>query len=122
VARKIATGISSDVAQAEWLLLRTKTGPREDVTRIDHFWSHYFVLVNERGDSEYPELTKLIKAVLTLSHGSADVEREFLSSGRILGEDQALISEGILDARLMVYGMLMLYGGKPEQFVITKEL
>ncbi|KAK2709704.1 hypothetical protein QYM36_013394 [Artemia franciscana] len=73
VARKIAIGASSDVAQAEWLLLRTENGPREDITRIDHFWSHYFGLVNEREDSKYPELTKLIKALLTLSPGSADV-------------------------------------------------
>ena len=122
VAREIAIGVSSDVAQAEWLLLRTETGPREDITRIDHFWSHYFGLVNERGDSKYPELTKLIKAVLTLSHGSADVERGFSRSGRILGEDQALMSERVLDARLMVYDTLRLYGGKPERFVITKEL
>ena len=122
VVREIAIGKSSDVAQAEWLLLRTETGPREDITRIDHFWSHYFGLVNERGDSKYLELTKLIKAVLTLSHGSADVERGFSRSGRILGEDQALMSERVLDARLMVYDTLRLYGEKPERFVITKEL
>ena len=61
VACEIAIGVSSDVAQAEWLLLRTGTGPREDITRIDHFWSHYFGLVNERGDSEYPELKSLSK-------------------------------------------------------------
>ena len=122
VARKIAIGASSDVAQAEWLLLRTENGPREDITRIDHFWSHYFGLVNEREDSNYPELTKLIKASLTLSPGSADVEYGFSRSGRIIGEDQALMSERVLDARLMVYDMLRLYGGKPERFVITKEL
>ena len=122
VAREIAIGASSDVAQAEWLLLRTENGPREDITRISHFWSHYFGLVNERGDSKYPKLTKLIKAMLTLSPGSADVERRFSRSGRILGEDQALMSERVLDARLMVYDTLRLYGGKPERFVITKEL
>ncbi|KAK2722293.1 hypothetical protein QYM36_002727 [Artemia franciscana] len=122
VARKIAIGASSDVAQAEWLLLRTENGPREDITRIDHFWSHYFGLVNEREDSNYQELTKLIKASLTLSPGSADVEYGFSRSGKIIGEDQALMSERVLDARLMVYDMLRLYGGKPERFVITKEL
>ncbi|KAK2707626.1 hypothetical protein QYM36_015362, partial [Artemia franciscana] len=121
VAREIAIGASSD-AQAEWLLLRTENGPREGITRIDHFWSHYFGLVNERGNNKYPELTKLIKAMLTLSPGSADVERGFSRSGRILGEDQALMSECVLDARLMVFDTLRLYGGKPERFVITKEL
>ena len=122
VARKIAIGASSDVAQAEWLLLRTENGPHEDITRIDHFWSHYFGLVNERGDSKYPELTKLIKAMLTSSPGSADVEHGFSCSGRILGEDQALMSDCVLDARLMVYDTLRLYVGKPERFAITKEL
>ncbi|KAK2715447.1 hypothetical protein QYM36_010160 [Artemia franciscana] len=122
LAREIAIGASSDVAQAEWLLLRTENGPGEDITRINHFWNHYFGLVNERGDSKYPKLTKLIKAMLTLSTGSADVERRFSRSGRILGEDQALMSERVLDARLMVYDTLRLYGGKPERFFITKEL
>ena len=122
LVRKIAIGSNSDVAQAEWLLLRTETGPREDITRIDHFWSHYLGLVNEHGDSKYPELNKLIKAMLTLSPGSADVERGFSRSGRILGEDQALTSERVLDARLMVYDTLRLYGGKPERFVTTREL
>ena len=31
LAREIAIGASSDVAQAEWLLLRTENGPREDI-------------------------------------------------------------------------------------------
>ncbi|KAK2707446.1 hypothetical protein QYM36_015217 [Artemia franciscana] len=60
--------------------------------------------------------------MLMLSTGSADVERGLSCSGRILGEDQALISEHVLDARLMVYDTLRLYGGKPERFIITKEL
>ena len=122
LAREIVIGASSDVAQADWLLLPTETGPHEDITQVDNFWSHYFGPVNERGDSKYPELTKLIKAMLTLSPDSADVELGFSSSGRILSEDQVLMSERILDARLMVYDTLELYGGKPEQFVITKEL
>ena len=62
------------------------------------------------------------KAMLTLLPGSADVECGFLCSGRILGEDQALMSERVLDTRLMVYNTLSLYGGKPERFVIIKEL
>ncbi|KAK2723419.1 hypothetical protein QYM36_001928 [Artemia franciscana] len=122
MARKIAIGASSDVAQAEWLLLRKENEPREDITRIDHFWSHYFGLVNERGDTKYPELTKLFEAMLTLSPGNADAECGFSRSGRILGEDQALMSERVLDARFMVYDTLRLYGGKPKRFVITKEL
>ena len=60
--------------------------------------------------------------MLTLSPGIADVERGFSRSGRILGEDQVLMSECVLDKRLMVYDTLRLYGGKPERFVITKEL
>ena len=31
VAHEIAIGASSDVAQTEWLLLRTENGPREDI-------------------------------------------------------------------------------------------
>ena len=66
------------------------------------------------------QLTKLIKAVLTLSHGSADVECGLSRSVRILGEDQALMSERVLDARLMVYDTLRLHGGKPERLLFQK--
>ncbi|KAK2710292.1 hypothetical protein QYM36_013815 [Artemia franciscana] len=81
MAHKIVIGVTSDVAQAAW---------------VNHFWRHYFALVNEREDTKYLELTMLIKVVLTLFHGSADVGRGFSRSGRICGEDQALMSE---DAR-----------------------
>ncbi|KAK2701279.1 hypothetical protein QYM36_020065, partial [Artemia franciscana] len=63
VACEIKIGASSDVAQTEWLLSQTENGPREDITWIGNFWSHYFGLVNERIDSKYPELTKLIKQI-----------------------------------------------------------
>ncbi|KAK2719806.1 hypothetical protein QYM36_005321 [Artemia franciscana] len=95
VAGEITIWVNLDVTQAEWLLLREETGPHVDITRIVHCWSLYFGLVNVRGDSKYPELTKLIKAVLTLSHGSADIKRGFSRSGRILGEDQALMSQHV---------------------------
>ncbi|KAK2711144.1 hypothetical protein QYM36_012349, partial [Artemia franciscana] len=88
----IVIGASSDVTQADKLLLPTETGPHEDITRVDNFWSYYFGLVNERGDSKYPELTKLVKPMLTLSPDSADVELGFSRSGRILSEDQNLQS------------------------------
>ncbi|KAK2701317.1 hypothetical protein QYM36_020028 [Artemia franciscana] len=80
VAYEIKIGASSDVAQTEWLLSQMENGPYEDITWIDHFWSHYFGPLNERRDSKYLELTKLIKAMLMLSPGSADIERGFSCS------------------------------------------
>ncbi len=44
-------------------------------------------------DSKYPYLAKLIKAVLSLSHGQASVERRFSLSKRLLTREWSCLKE-----------------------------
>jgi hypothetical protein len=62
---------------------------------------------------KYANITKVVKAVLSLSHGSADVERGFSTSKRILTDDKT----GLL-CRTYV-GM---YENRPEFVPISKKL
>lgn len=45
--------------------------------RIDHYYLSIFSLKYCLGPEKFPELRKLIQAVLVLPHGNADVERGF---------------------------------------------
>jgi len=65
---------------------------------------------------------KVIKAALSLIHGSADVERSFSSSGQMLIEDRAAMSERTLNSLLTIKDTLMHYNNKPHLILITKEL
>ena len=48
---------------------------QEKMKRIDFYWNKILKQKNARGENRYAILPKLIKSVLTLAHGNADVER-----------------------------------------------
>ena len=47
--------------------------------RVDSYWAKVLDIKTPFGLQKYPTLAKLVKAVLALSHGQADVERGFFS-------------------------------------------
>lgn len=51
--------------------------PGRKVVRIDHFWAKIFALKSSSGEQKFPELERLVKALLVLPHGNADLERGF---------------------------------------------
>lgn len=65
---------------------------------------------------------KVIKAALSLIHGSADVERSFSASGRMLTEDRASMNERTLNSLLTIKDTLKHYNNKPHLILIPKEL
>jgi hypothetical protein len=48
---------------------------------IDQYWHEVGLLKDISGDIQYPLLSKLAKAVLTIPHGNADIERMFSHLG-----------------------------------------
>lgn len=44
---------------------------------LDKHWQHIFELRNAENEAKYPLLTKLVKALLSVQHGNADVEHGF---------------------------------------------
>lgn len=85
--------------------------------RVDKYWA------NVVKNNKHPELAKVVKAALTLSHGNADVERGFSYSGHILTSDRTSLSQRTLDCTIMAKQCISyLYDGKIENIVITKDL
>lgn len=77
---------------------------------------------NRANAPKYSTVTKLIKAVLALSHGSSDVERGFSRSKRILTGETTSMKVRTPNAKLFVVNGLKRYNNKPYKIPITTEL
>lgn len=67
-------------------------------------------------------MSKVVKALLSLSHGNADVERGFSTSALILTDNRASMSEKTLNSYMIVKSALKKYNNLPHTVFITKEL
>lgn len=77
---------------------------------IDYYWNKIFSIVRNNGYSKYPILSKLIRNVLIISHGNADVERGFSTNGNILTEERTLLSEKSINGLRMTYDAVQYLG------------
>ncbi|CAF3857221.1 unnamed protein product [Rotaria sp. Silwood1] len=70
---------------------------------IDYYWNKVFSIVRVNGHPKYSTLRKLVKNVLIVSHGNADVERGFSTNGNILTEERTLLSEKSINGLQAIY-------------------
>lgn len=115
----------------EWCLLKSeqeifdkmKTFSREqsDVSRVEYFWREVFKVQRDT-NLKYGNIAKVVKACLSLSHGSAEVERGFSASNNILTPDKSSLSLRTLNARLNIRDGLTRYNYQPHLFVVPQVL
>lgn len=89
---------------------------------IDHRELTIINLKDSRGEVKFPQMAKIVKASLALSHGNADVERSFSKSKRVLTEDGAQMSERTLNAGMTILDAMKMYENNASKVPITKEL
>ncbi|KYN24381.1 hypothetical protein ALC57_04018 [Trachymyrmex cornetzi] len=70
---------------------------------------------NSFGNIKYPVVSKVVKALLSLSHGNADVERGFSTSALILTDNRASMSEKTLNSYMIVKYALKMYNNLPQK-------
>lgn len=120
---KLNLDIEVDSLSDEGRLLQLEDFSTYDFTiRIDHFWQQIFKIKNFLKERKYPLITKVVKAVLPMAHGSSDVERRFSIFRNQLPADRAAMSERTFNARLNIWDGLQIYNGRPESALITKSL
>jgi hypothetical protein len=90
--------------------------------RVDCYWNKIFNLTNEVGEKKYPELPKVIKVALSLSHGNVDIERRFSVSRWALTEDKTLTCDRTFNAIMLIKDALKIFGNKPELVPMTSKL
>jgi hypothetical protein len=64
-----------------------------NIKKLIIIWNKILSIVRSAEHPKYPTLSKLIKNILIISHGNANVERGFSINGNILTEDRTLLSE-----------------------------
>ena len=120
--------VDHDTLVTEWRLLQIdeeiqftehKKGTKYE--RIDSIWGKIFSLHNSSGP-RYPVITIIVKAILSLVHGNADVERGFSDSGNLLTENKAMMKERTLNAQLNILEGVRKYDSLAHKVPITGEL
>jgi len=112
--------IRSDQVKDECKLMQLEQEEPErgvsDGVRIEKHWKHFTTLK----DPKYPSVSMVIKARLSLSHGTADVEQGFSKSGCILTDTNTAMTLKMLNARLSVCGGMLVYDRKPHLVPVTR--
>ncbi|CAF1095313.1 unnamed protein product [Adineta steineri] len=114
---------------AEWYIYQNENIPNEwfekshEYQSIDYYWKHIFTLKTNTGIDKFLALPKLIKCVLALSHGNADVERGFSENAFLLTNERSLLSHASINGlRATRDGVKFFGNGKPHEVSITKNL
>ncbi|KYN01819.1 hypothetical protein ALC62_07392 [Cyphomyrmex costatus] len=123
-AKALPFEVQTDILTNEWKLLQEEKHPKTDISkiRIDVYWSYFFALKNSFGNIKYPVVSKVVKTLLSLSHGNADVERGFSTSALILTDNRASMSEKTLNSYMIVKYALKMCNNLPHTVPIAKEL
>ncbi|CAM4967600.1 unnamed protein product [Rotaria socialis] len=86
-----------EVIDPKWIIKnkQTDSSGHEHITyhRIDFYWNNIFEITTTNGRPKYPVLTKLIKNILIISHGNADVERGFSINENIISSNRSSLSQ-----------------------------
>lgn len=104
------------------MLVLEADGILKNSNAVLEFWKEVFDLKYHTGALKHPNLSCLVKACFTLSHGNADVERGFSVCGYILDDKKTAMTEELLNALLNIRSGMQRYDNKPHKFVVTREL
>ncbi|CAF4065123.1 unnamed protein product, partial [Rotaria sp. Silwood1] len=85
----------------------------DDITyqRIDFYWNNVLSITTTDGRPKYPTLSKLVKNILIISHGNADVERGFSINENIIVPNRSLLSEVSINGLRTTYDAVKCAGG-----------
>ncbi|CAF2094564.1 unnamed protein product [Rotaria magnacalcarata] len=141
VARDLPQFISEneiDRLHAEWLIYENETIPDEwyeqkpinsklpQVTKyypIDHYWKHIFSLKNSSGNAKFVVLGKLVKSLLSLSHGNGDIDSDLCENEMFVAEDHSPLNIATINGLRATKDAVRFYaGGKVHEVPISKAL
>lgn len=118
--------VNIDVLGDEWRSYQSLEwrlhGQNENSIRIKSYWNEVFHSKDALGNIKYPNLTKVVKGTLILSHGNSDVKRAFSESGSQMTKARASLSSTSVNGLRTTCDGLKQFGGRPELVSITPEL
>jgi hypothetical protein len=78
--------------------------------RIDYYWNKVLGITTTDGRLKYPTLCKLIKNVLIIPHGNADVERGFSINENLVSENRSNLSDTSINGLRSTYDAVKFAG------------
>ena len=104
----------------EWKVYQA--GDTDSTTRrVDHYWAEVFKEKSLQGEFKYSILQKLIKSLLSLAHGNADVERSLFANKKTVTPDRASLGDLTINGLRTVKDRARVCGA-PHKVEITKGL
>ncbi|CAF3008436.1 unnamed protein product [Rotaria sp. Silwood2] len=97
----------------DWYLQKSINGDHYEVIKyhpVDHYWKHVFNIKNNLGVPKFVMLSKLIKSLLALSHGNADVERGFSENAALVTDNRSSLSETSVNGLRITKDAVKFYG------------
>ena len=89
--------------------------------RIDHYWASVVQENSTQGRFKYSVLQKLVKSLLSLVHGNADVERSLSADKMTVTPDRASLGDLTINGLRAVKDHIKMIG-EPHNVHITKGL
>jgi len=102
-------------------MMEPVSSPSDAQCRMDEYWQKVSTIIDSDGSLKYPQLTALIKCVMSLSHGNAVSERGFSINKIMLESHGYTIDNDTIAALRLVKDTIQKEGGV-DQFPITKKL
>lgn len=82
----------------DWFISGHKKDGSTIYRQIDHYWRRVFETTNPTGSPRYYILPKLVKAVLCLAHGNAEVERSLSENSKVLTSERSQLSDDSINS------------------------
>ncbi|CAF3425785.1 unnamed protein product [Rotaria sp. Silwood2] len=132
----LLTNEEVDQVGAEWRVyemadipedwIKKSTNSLNDVVEyvpIAKYWYHVFSIRTTIGTPQYVTLTKLVKCLLSLSHGNSDVERGFSQNNHLVSDERSSLNEASINSlRATNAGIKFFGGGKVHLVPATSAL
>ncbi|CAF4117335.1 unnamed protein product [Rotaria magnacalcarata] len=91
--------------------------------RIDYYWNKVLNIKTANGFAKYPTLSKLIKNILIIPHGNADVERGFSINENLVPENRSKLSCLSINGLRSTYdGVKFIGNGSSHKVPINREI
>ena len=82
----------------EWIkIIHNSSNNIVEYVSIDKYWYQVLSTTTSHGAPQYVTLTKLVKCLLSLSHGNSDVERGFSQNNNLVSDDRASLNESSIN-------------------------
>lgn len=81
-----------------------------DYHPIDYYWNNIFSIKTTNGVPKYSTLAKLIKNILIITHGNADVERGFSINSNIVTDNRSSLSESSVNGLRLLSDAVKFFG------------